>query len=1017
MSENGTNNHPYVQVPSSSPIHVLTSPAGDNGQEAGQAAYPLQVVLDQEKERELEAKRMAIRKHPYYTMLRKGFFYLLESDIFKGFVKGKGNLRDMTTWLQENFDRDEMAARYEQEKAVQAAADYQRQQQMARNGGVAPNASSTKVQVLSAKSILEKYNYAPQSTQPIPRFSYYVFDPVTKKRKLVRGNQSSSATVGGYGLTSRVIPAGSVNYVAHDGPVAVPPFRAQPKKKQKKVDNEDFSDMIVAQDELERIEAKIRRNRRNRASKSMKISDDEMEDEDDDLMEEGDSGLSDDSDAGGDVYDTSIDTQVLEFLNTASVDDIVEICNIPPKTAELIISKRPFYEIYQVTSQDFEAEDAEKVERSRRRAKRKTTGQRVVENTEFSLRGYKAVDSLVKKCSEYGDLISKQMAQWGIDVDANAQDGLDVVEIEPTDNVVEIADVNGGDVDETDKPKSIKYLRSRPELFAEDMELKNYQQVGINWLNVLYQNKLSCILADEMGLGKTCQVIAFMAYLKQVGNPGRHLVVVPSSTLENWLREFNKFCPSLVVKAYYGSQREREDLRYDLEQTEYDVLVTTYNLATGAPPDFKFLKHCDFNMIVYDEGHLLKNSTSDRYTKLMRLKAKFRLLLTGTPLQNNLKELVSLLSFMLPNLFSERREDLHGLFNKKASTFADEDYNPLLSQQAIAKAKTMMTPFVLRRKKLQVLTHLPGKTNQIKYCELTASQKELYLEHLNKGKATRKERERRKLLSGKEAEQAREQPITSSSNVMMALRKAALHPLLFRRIYNDEKLQEMAGAIMAEPEYVEANKQYIVEDMSVMSDYELNNLCLKFPTLKNYVLDDEHWLDSGKVKLLMEQIKEIVERKERVLVFSLFTQMLDVLEKVLTIGNVKFLRLDGQTSVDIRQDLIDKFYEDDTIPVFLLSTKAGGFGINLVAANNVVIFDQSFNPHDDRQAEDRAHRVGQTSEVLVTRFITKGTIEENMLQLAQNKLQLDQSISSSEVSESKMEDKAVSMFEKILFDE
>jgi SWI/SNF-related matrix-associated actin-dependent regulator 1 of chromatin subfamily A len=145
--------------------------------------------------------------------------------------------------------------------------------------------------------------------------------------------------------------------------------------------------------------------------------------------------------------------------------------------------------------------------------------------------------------------------------------------------------------------------------------------------------------------------------------------------------------------------------------------------------------------------------------------------------------------------------------------------------------------------------------------------------------------------------------------------------------------------------------------------------------------------------------------------------MLDILERVLTIGNIKFLRLDGQTSVDTRQDLIDTFYDDDTIPVFLLSTKAGGFGINLVAANNVVIFDQSFNPHDDRQAEDRAHRVGQTSEVLVTRFISKGTIEENMLQLAENKLQLDQSISSSEVSESKMEEKAVSMFEKILFDE
>ncbi|KAM9886727.1 hypothetical protein OXX79_014020, partial [Metschnikowia pulcherrima] len=191
-----------------------------------------------------------------------------------------------------------------------------------------------------------------------------------------------------------------------------------------------------------------------------------------------------------------------------------------------------------------------------------------------------------------------------------------------------------------------------------------------------------------MGLGKTCQVIAFMAQLKATADSSRpHLVVVPSSTLENWLREFQKFCPSMVVQAYYGSQAEREDLRYELAETSYDVLVTTYNLATGAAPDFKFLRSQNFDMIVYDEGHMLKNSNSERYTKLMRLKAGFRLLLTGTPLQNNLKELVSLLAFMLPGLFVEKRDDLQGLFNKTAMLNSSKDYNPLLSQQAINKAK------------------------------------------------------------------------------------------------------------------------------------------------------------------------------------------------------------------------------------------------------------------------------------------------------------------------------------------
>lgn len=398
----------------------------------------------------------------------------------------------------------------------------------------------------------------------------------------------------------------------------------------------------------------------------------------------------------------------------------------------------------------------------------------------------------------------------------------------------------------------------------------------------------------------------------------------------------------------------------------------------------------------------------------MRLKANFRLLLTGTPLQNNLKELVSLLAFMLPDLFNDKREDLQGLFKQKVSI--DSEYNPLLSIQAISKAKTMMTPFVLRRKKVQVLKHLPAKTHEVVYCELTKSQQEIYDKYLNQGKATRIERERRKQLVGKEAEEARKVAIPTSSNVMMSLRKASMHPLLFRLIYTDAKLAKMSKLIMEEPEYVEANQQYILEDMSVMSDYELNNLCEKFPkTLGKYILKDSEFLNSGKISKFIEIINQAIEKKEKVLVFSLFTQMLDILEKIFSIHQIKFLRLDGQTTVDTRQDLIDTFYDDKTIPVFLLSTKAGGFGINLVAANNVIMYDQSYNPHDDKQAEDRAHRVGQTQEVKVNKLITKNTIEENMLQLAENKLELDQSISGSDVSESKFEEKAASMFEKILF--
>ena len=207
--------------------------------------------------------------------------------------------------------------------------------------------------------------------------------------------------------------------------------------------------------------------------------------------------------------------------------------------------------------------------------------------------------------------------------------------------------------------------------------------------------------------------------------------------------------------------------------------------------------------------------------------------------------------------------------------------------------------------------------------------------------------------------------------------------------------------------------------MSYMTDFELHKLCCKFPSLYKFKLQSDEWMNSGKVEQLKSVLHKIIDiQHEKVLVFSLFTQVLDILEFVLSTLNIKFLRLDGQTQVNDRQSLIDRFYEDDTIPVFLLSTKAGGFGINLVCANNVIIFDQSFNPHDDRQAADRAHRVGQTKEVQVTTLISRDTIEEKILHLAKNKLALDTHISQEDKkNEEALENKVTDLLEDIIFDE
>lgn len=777
----------------------------------------------------------------------------------------------------------------------------------------------------------------------------------------------------------------------------------------------------------------------------------------------------------------NIDDQILEFLNTADPLDLADLADTNFDKAQVIVASRPFAHLDDFVCKEYLTEEEKnkkeadsKKKSSRRNRSQKTESERFLEKIAQSIRGYNAIDSLLKTCSGYGISLEKQMAKWGIDLkevdeqsaEANEEadgtstaagsadnngmaimtvdddeenavvEGFDETDVSATptpaptaattpaapttndgdegdsdfepeedDELVEDEEdedyeeapqrssrirANGGQARVMQRKGPIKFFKGKPRLLSPDIELKDYQQMGINWLNLLYHNQMSCILADDMGLGKTCQVISFLAYLKQINQPGPNLIVVPSSTLENWLREFKKFCPALKVEPYYGSLNERADLREYLERTtgEYDVIVTTYNLAAGNKYDIAFLRGCSFNVVVYDEGHMLKNSTSERFAKLMRIHAKFRLLLTGTPLQNNLRELMSLLEFIMPQLFVSQKESLATIFKQRARTTDDNGgHNPLLVQEAIERAKTMMKPFILRRHKSQVLKHLPAKHSRVVLCDMTDAQRRLYDREVATVKLQRKQRLLGETPTVAAADRAK--------NLIMTLRKASIHPLLFRDLYDDKKIDKMSDAILDEPEYSEnGNREYIREDMSCMTDFELHRLCERFPrTLSKYTLRHDEWMNSGKVTQLASILKDAIGvRGEKVLVFSLFTQVLDILEPVLSTLGYRFLRLDGSTAVNERQSLIDTFYEDASVPVFLLSTKAGGFGINLVCANHVVLFDQSFNPHDDRQAADRAHRVGQTREVHVSTLITRDSIEEQIHRLARNKLALDVSV-------------------------
>ncbi|KAF9182591.1 hypothetical protein BGZ50_004815 [Haplosporangium sp. Z 11] len=594
---------------------------------------------------------------------------------------------------------------------------------------------------------------------------------------------------------------------------------------------------------------------------------------------------------------------------------------------------------------------------------------------------------------------------------------------------MELLDVDISSITQTEAGRKAMhgFIRKQPRNMAPGFQLKGYQLLGINWLALLWRKKLSGILADEMGLGKTAQVIAFLAHLHETGEEGPFLIIVPSSTISNWLREFEKFCPELDVRSYYGSQAEREELREEFEEDpSYHVIVTTYNIATGNNDERKFLNRRNFKGVILDEGHMLKNCMSARYKQLMSIKSPFRLLLTGTPLQNNLEELLSLLIFIMPKIFAEHEEVLRTMFKVKVDAASEK--STLLSKERIVRARHMIAPFVLRRKKIHVLKDLPRKVEKVIYCDLLPEQRVLYDSIMSSsalqaalndsvddfpGEDTQLDaveldsldpkaqaRAIKKAAAGKKpTAAAKKKANTEFANILMQLRKASDHPMLFRELYKDETLKKMAKVITREIEFCDSNVAYIEEDMAVMTDFELHRLCKQYKSVNRFALPGDQWMQAGKVKELETLLPKLInEDKSRILLFSQFTMVLDILESILNTMNIKYLRMDGQSKVEERQPMIDSFNDDESFKVFLLSTKAGGFGINLTGANVVIMYDLDFNPHNDKQAEDRAHRVGQTREVEVYKLISKNTIEEQIYQLANLKLKLDQHVSQDDYS-------------------
>eukprot|EP01125_Pyxidicula_operculata_P012873 TRINITY_DN4246_c0_g2_i1.p1 TRINITY_DN4246_c0_g2~~TRINITY_DN4246_c0_g2_i1.p1 ORF type:complete len:821 (+),score=249.65 TRINITY_DN4246_c0_g2_i1:1828-4290(+) len=540
-----------------------------------------------------------------------------------------------------------------------------------------------------------------------------------------------------------------------------------------------------------------------------------------------------------------------------------------------------------------------------------------------------------------------------------------------------------------------------------------------------------------MGLGKTVQSIALLSLLKDQGKlDAPSLVVVPSSALKQWENEILKFSPNLVVQTYHGSLPDRQDMQSELLSATskessnpygYDVLLTTYQL-TGGKKDRSFLKKIEFYYLILDEAHNIKNQKSLRFQTLFRLNSKRRLLLTGTPLQNNLEELWTLLNFLMPDEFSSLRlQNYKEVFAEyiKAKTGNSRKRRKLSDQtQYIKRIKTILGPFILRRLKSHVTLELPEKKVSIEYCEMTKLQGDLYVSIYQQSKTVwakhqqdMKSKKKKKKYSDyddedivededdefidddlddegvKKPKKKNKSPSMHGylNNILMQLRKACNHPILLRNYYTDERIENIASILHeVDPEYRKDSVDNIIPELSKQSDWELHQTCYKWNELREYRLDEEYLYSSaGKLVYLSKLLPQLYQGGHRILMFSQMTKVLDVLQPFLDHMGYRYLRMDGSTDVGTRQGLIDQYNDNPDIFIFLLSTRAAGLGINLTSADTVIFYDICFNPQVDRQAEDRCHRLGQSKTVHVIKLVTSNTCEEHILQMAYEKKELN----------------------------
>lgn len=494
---------------------------------------------------------------------------------------------------------------------------------------------------------------------------------------------------------------------------------------------------------------------------------------------------------------------------------------------------------------------------------------------------------------------------------------------------IQIPKSKGAYLDSYLEENNIRYIKGRDELKEIRQKLKNidklsskepqalngtlreYQKIGYNWFKTLDYLGFGGILGDEMGLGKTIQTIAFILS----NNGSKSLIVAPTSLIYNWVSEFEKFAPSVKVAAVNGSKEDREEIINNIK--DYDVIITTYNLLKR---DLESYNTLEFDYCILDEAQNIKNPNSQNALAVKDIKAKTRFALSGTPIENSLMELWSIFDFVMPGY----------LYDEKSFSVR---YHRRLNEgpEILEELNRLIKPFILRRRKKEVIKELPDKIEKRLLVTMEEEQKKVYKTYANYAVE------------------------------------------LIEKKVKDSEFQSSKIEILS---YITKLRQLCLDPSVLMPDYKG---------------------ESAKLEALVELLQQSIEEGHRILVFSQFTSVLKNIGKRIGAEGISFSYLDGSVPSEKRMNMVRSFNEGEN-SVFLISLKAGGTGLNLTSADIVIHFDPWWNPAVEDQATDRAHRIGQTNVVEVIKLIAKGTIEEKILSLQEEKKKLISELMGDELS-------------------